>query len=126
MKVRNGFISNSSSSSFVVYGKSYEQDDIAKLMCKAKNIEYDEDTYYGDYEENINIFNWIEESSNFAYHDNDGTVIIGVPLTDINGDETLNQFIERVNNLFKTVLGDDNPDIELIDGAINSGGGLEY
>ena len=56
MKIRNGFVSNSSSSSFLIYGTTFERKQINET-CKnngsdfGKDIEYytvgyDDDTYY--------------------------------------------------------------------------------
>lgn len=42
MKIRSGFVSNSSSSSFVVYGVRVESDDV-ETACKKLKIKWDED-----------------------------------------------------------------------------------
>ena len=52
MKLRNGFVSNSSSSSFLIYGTSVDRDKVEELEAKAEElgmtVEYGHpDGYYG-------------------------------------------------------------------------------
>ena len=54
MKIRNGFVSNSSSSSFCVFGKSLELDGFNKICKKLKMKEYtfdDLEDCYGEFPE---------------------------------------------------------------------------
>ena len=59
MKIRNGFVSNSSSSSFCIFGKEYELDELKKLFEKhipqedMEDFEEDPNWYIGDRGEEI-------------------------------------------------------------------------
>ena len=85
MKVRQGFVSNSSSSSFLIFG-SY--------IPIPNDVEYAED-YYAKF----------EEAGLSAYED-EGSVYVGLSWDKVGDDETGKQFKERVKRLITSVQPD--------------------
>ena len=76
MKNREGFVSNSSSSSFIAWGITLDKDDFFKLVHQEfPNIDIDEakeewdlcDIGYGNYPEEIKDWDLVQECSNFDY-----------------------------------------------------------
>lgn len=68
MKIRNGFVSNSSSSSFIVFGVAYDYSDIPeetynKIVeyVKGKNNLSEDDLDYWDFEAAEDVINFAEE-----------------------------------------------------------------
>jgi hypothetical protein len=81
MKIRNGFVSNSSTTSFCIYGINGSDDDDAKIT-------------------------WNDDSGVKSYHNYEigDNYYIGIPLTSMKDDETFGQFKERVRNTLRKKL----------------------
>jgi len=79
MKMRKGFVSNSSSTSFCIYGTTVKDELEAKLP---EGLNY----YYGD-------------------PNNEGAIYIGKYWSDIGDDETGRQFKESVEKALEELLG---------------------
>ena len=92
MKVRNGFVSNSSSSSFLIYGAAILSQDFEKLL-EANGI----DDYY-DFEKKTGLC--VEQPT-----DQD-TVYIGLSWEATGSDETRTQFQDRVAGLILAGLNE--------------------
>ena len=93
MKIRNGFVSNSSSSSFLIFGKHF--DDISFLKDNKKvqeMIENDEDNY--EIMESVIPYS---RDSDVQYHltEYDNDVYIGQSWDRVKDDETGLQFKQR-------------------------------
>jgi hypothetical protein len=96
MKIRHGFVSNSSSSSFCIYGSQVEVEDLMKA-AKALDIEFDEEDF-DDYD----IGEQIESKTDLEYHSMMGEYYyIGRSYSNIKDDETGKQFKESVVNAFE-------------------------
>lgn len=94
MKVRNGFVSNSSSSSFALWG--------IELQITSLNDLLGDGNYFG--EEKIDQI-CSDNHIGYVWAGDDGFVIIGLNPTDLNDDETVVQFKERIARGISGVLG---------------------
>jgi hypothetical protein len=102
MKIRNGFVSNSSSSSFHIYGIQIDESDFSKMILEKKltTIEKLE-------EQGINEVIWdIVPGLGGEYIDNWGSVYFGRYYSGIGDDETGKEFKESTQKALKEFLGD--------------------
>lgn len=105
MKVRNGFVSNSSSSSFAIYGTVLESDEFQYIMADLGiSVDaYDTNSTYAALSE-------ITEGTELTYVVSDSNdVAIGRPLSTICDDETGKQFKEETKAALQKVLGREVP-----------------
>jgi hypothetical protein len=116
MKVRSGFVSNSSSSSFLIYGITVEQDDLAKVVkaaCDAGDVkDYDGNVKTWDeaQEEAEQLYGLAEmlpipkgsdiETHTPSYYDQ---AFIGASWDSVKDDETGKEFKARVLKSLKTI-----------------------
>lgn len=90
MKISNGFISNSSSSSFLIFGYDISQDELKEISQK---LECEEDVEEVADKLNLNV----------EYGQYDSTYI-GKSWDDIGDDETGRQFKDTIENAIKQYL----------------------
>jgi hypothetical protein len=122
MKIRIGFVSNSSTSSFLIYGTTLEKDELQQLLIKSlppesivylgSNKDVDEidvyETLYG-------ILNTYGLESYRPYYDS--TFYIGASWSSVGLDETGRQFQERVQNGVKALLKKDDLEFDTYEEA---------
>jgi len=107
MKIRNGFVSNSSSSSFCIYGTYIEFDD---LMEKIKEMNFlSEEEIETVEEDNWELESILSDKTDLSVYSGDGDVWIGKEWSSIGDDETGRQFKESVKSELEKFLG---PDVE--------------
>jgi len=104
MKVRNGFVSNSSSSSFLIYGAAFSSrsEDIKKLVKKL-DLEDASDTYIYELAEAIESKIGIGV---FTAED-DSCLYFGRTPSSIGDDETGKEFKDKIEKALAEAFGED-------------------
>jgi len=104
MKVRNGFVSNSSTSSFLIYGICFESEDEFReaLNMEVENDDDDTDVWEIGYE----LGKELDMECLWPY-DGDYGCYIGVSWDQVKDDETGAEFKARVEKKLKEKFGDD-------------------
>lgn len=138
MKIRTGFVSNSSSSSFVIVGNVFDNNVIHELLLNEDALKrfnerhgtsfssFDDALESGDYCLSYDVFNAILEGTDLvAYVDEySEEAAVGIdPCNEMKNEDTLEDFKKRVSDDFKKI-GVDVPvdDIRFITGSIDSSG----
>lgn len=108
MKIRAGFVSNSSSSSFCIYGAAIETENLESLINKLGiKLEYDVE------EEKYDALEKIAEKIELGLFGDEyyiGNYFFGLSLTQMEMDETMRQFQEKIDAKLK-MIGIDGGDI---------------
>jgi len=105
MKIRAGFVSNSSSSSFCIYGTYMDVNEVVEKMkdfLTEEEIELIEDEPY-------EVQELIEEKTDLAVYMSEDSIWIGKSWTSVGDDQTGKQFKDSVQEELEKVFG---PDVE--------------
>lgn len=97
MKIRQGFVSNSSSSSFLAYGSWVDKNDFLKFLNEESEADEDEIDDLGEVAEEMGLDSW--------YVEGDGW-FVGRSLSEIGEDQTLRQFKKEIDDIFEKHLGE--------------------
>ena len=107
MKSRYGFISNSSSTSFLIYGycSEHKREDAIKI-AKALNLEYNEedDDYTDMFDKLAEVLNDKTDKTFYCYYPESDAVYIGVSYHQIRSDETGGDFRSSIETAIHEVL----------------------
>ena len=106
MKIRTGFVSNSSTTSFCIYGVYIEDLEEIKKHLNPHEIIYDRGEKTEEDEDDYDLYEMAEEND-LEYHspEGDSGSYIGVSWSSIGDNETGKQFQERVAAKLKEVFG---------------------
>lgn len=96
MKVRTGFVSNSSSSSFLIYGAWVDEADVRAIL--ESTLSYEDMEHFEEYGDN-NIPMFVHKDENIDRY------AFGLSYTDIKDSETGGEFKLRVNKQLKETFG---------------------
>lgn len=115
MKIRAGFVSNSSSSSFCIYGLSMDIGEIEDFISNTENKTDEENIRLaklklnGDDESDVYEFlEKIEKKFGFStWTSEDGECYIGRDFTSIGDDETGREFKNSTEEKLKSIFGND-------------------
>lgn len=125
MKIRNDFVSNSSSSSFMLYGVMFEKSELennfknSMFKCVKKTFDDNKESIYFTLKNLIN-------GGDFIIDEEDGNVAIGISPQEMKDNETLLAFKEKVITLLKTIgIEKEVSDVQFISG-INSDGYISF
>ena len=118
MKIRSGFVSNSSTSSFLIYGVALDPSEAEKLLNKAKKAAAkaataeaeEEDEEEDEDEEDSELYETLEEAlegTDLEMHYPDGydAYYIGASWSGVKDDETGRQFKQRIEDQLEQVFG---------------------
>jgi hypothetical protein len=109
MKIRQGFVSNSSSSSFLIYGTipTEKQIDMAFEAYFPNEVEDydDEDDYYEKINKLLSIDEFCDLSMDHPYDDDE--FYIGKSWSRVKDDETGKEFKDNVSAKLKKLFGDE-------------------
>jgi hypothetical protein len=107
MKVRNGFVSNSSSSSFCIYGVTLDFSDLIEKVKELKIITDEQSEKFDENNEWYELENILNEKTTLdIYIDNENdSAWIGRSWSSIKDNETGLQFKEEVESELEKVFG---------------------
>jgi predicted transcriptional regulator len=103
MKIRTGFVSNSSSSSFCIFG-AIVPDDLDLMTLVPDDLEVDEDDVDNEVDEAVYE---AAEKAGLEWESIDDTHFVGVSWKEVKDNETGAQFKKRVTKAVKKFLGVD-------------------
>lgn len=123
MKIRIDFVSNSSSSSFMLIGKSFNDEELVKI-AEHNKIGGPDVTDYDDWEK-YEIVDALEDkfndlNFNYGLENYCEEVCIGMEYDSMKQDETRKEFEKRIADRLKELTGEEPVNIEcMVDGGYN-------
>lgn len=109
MKVRAGFVSNSSSSSFCIYGTSMDLSDVIEKIKESNLVPEEKLERMEENDEWYNLGELLEKKTGLSTYQSENDFWIGREWSDIDDDETGRQFKENVKAKLEKAFG---PDVE--------------
>ena len=93
MKIRTDYVSNSSSSSFMLVGQAFDDNELEKAW---KKLHPDKEEPASTYDMPYDIAYELELEYNHGIEDYYERYVFGLPFSDMKDDETKKQFMDRV------------------------------
>ena len=93
MKIRIDFVSNSSSSSFMLVGQAFDDNELEKAW---KKLHPDKEEAASTYDMPYDIANELELEYNRGIDNYYEMYVFGLPFSDMKDDETKKQFMDRI------------------------------
>ncbi len=109
MKLRMGFVSNSSTSSFLIYGTCIEECEMIEFLIKKGVLENDEDPKLEDglCEVLEGVEGICKDIGMYTAYDTEYGLYFGLSWSCVEDDETGKQFKERIEKEIKETFGED-------------------
>jgi hypothetical protein len=108
MKIRQGFVSNSSTSSFLIYGCTVDDDQITEMYLKKfPEKEIDEDEYASELLYELFESKEFKGSGLNSWHPDYSDTFVGRSWASIDDNETGKQFKDSVEKQLKELFGGD-------------------
>lgn len=107
MKVRAGFVSNSSSSSFCIYGAEMDFEEMIEKIKESNIISVEDMERMEEEDDWCEVGEILEEKLGLSTYQSDDYFWIGRRWAEINDDETGSQFKDSVKTKLEEVFGPD-------------------
>lgn len=117
MKIRLDFVSNSSSSSFMLVGQAFDYDDLMNAWLKLHPDKEAESDGYDSSELSEMISDELNLQSYRGIYNYYDMYAIGLPFDEMKDDETKKQFIDRIYDALSKAFGDDIKVEAIVDGG---------
>ena len=105
MKVRTGFVSNSSTSSFIIFGCCLDKEEVVKVLLEKKVITQEQSEDYGSAEYGAEA---IGDGCDVEYGDGeDNYIYFGWDFTSIPDDVVVGEWKKEKEDMVKKIFGDD-------------------